>query len=313
MHSTVGDSLLDRLETWGVHRLFGYPGDGINGVFGALGRAGDRFDFIQARHEETAAPMAVAHAKFTGEVGVCIATSGPGAVHLLNGLYDARKDHQPVVAIVGQQPRSALGADQHQELNLPGVFADVAPDFCQTVMVPEQLDMVIDRAMRIAIARRTVAVIILPNDVQELAAVGTPPRGHGMQRTSHTISQPEIVPAKVDLHAAAELLRAGKRVAILIGSGAREAVDEVVAVADVLDAGIAKALLGKDVLPDHQSMVTGAIGLLGTHASWQMMEHCDTLLMTGTAFPYTEFLPETGTARAVQIDIDPVRVGKRFP
>jgi pyruvate dehydrogenase (quinone) len=314
MSLTVADALLDRLETWGMHRIYGYPGDGINGLIGALGRTGDRFEFIQTRHEETAALMAVAHAKFTGEVGLCIATSGPGAVHLLNGMYDARKDHQPLVVIVGQQPRSALGADQHQELDLHSLFSNVAADFCETVTVPEQAQMVIDRAIRIARTRNTVTAVILPNDVQDLDAVGTPPRAHGMQRTSAAIGDPpRVLPTDGDLRAAADVLRSGERVAILIGSGARAASAEVLAISDALGAGIAKALLGKDVLADDLPNVTGSIGLLGTRASWQMMDACDTLLMIGTSFPYTEFLPDTGAARAVQIDIDPTRTGMRFP
>lgn len=308
--STVSDFVLDRIESWGVRRIFGYPGDGVNGLFGSLDRAGDRFEFIQARHEETAALMAVAHAKFTGEAGVCVATSGPGAIHLLNGLYDAKKDHQSVVAIIGQQPLSTHGADQHQELDLEHLFADVA-GFCQTVLVPEQARMVIDRAFRIALSERTVACIILPNEVQEQDAVAMPPREHGMSRTSNVFSRPVVVPQPSDLHAAAEVLNAGERVAILIGAGARGAETQVHDVTEVLGSGVAKALLGKDVLPDSLPYVTGAIGLLGTKPSWDMMQTCDTLLMVGTSFPYIEFLPDG--ARAVQIDIDPTRVGLRYP
>ncbi|MCW2924588.1 MAG: thiamine pyrophosphate protein binding domain protein [Thermoleophilia bacterium] len=309
--TTVSDFVLDRLEQWGVTRLFGYPGDGINGLFGALARAGDRFEFVQARHEETAALMAVAHAKLTDAPSVCVATSGPGAIHLLNGLYDAKKDHQPVVAIVGQQARSTHGADQHQEVDLEALFSDVASAFCQTVTVPEQARMVIDRALRIATTRRAPTVVILPNDVQELDAVVLPERAHGMSRTSHVLSQPNVVPDPVDLRIAADLLNAGRRVAMLIGSGARGAVAEVRAVADVLDAGIAKALLGKDVLPDDVPGVTGTIGLLGTKPSWELMQGCDVLLMVGTSFPYTEFLPDG--VPAVQVDLDPTRIGLRYP
>jgi len=281
MSATVSDFILERLGTWGVHRIFGYPGDGVNGLFGALDRAGERFDFIQVRHEEAAALMATAHAKFTGDVGVCIATSGPGAVHLLNGLYDARKDRQPVVAIVGQQPRSALGSDFHQELDLQALFANVASEYCVTVSVPEQARHAIDRAMRIARTRNTVTVVIVPNDVQELGAVPIPPHAHGALHTSAAYSTPVIVPERVDIEAAAGILNTGSRVAMLIGSGARGAVDEVLAVADRLDAGIAKALLGKDVLPDDLPFVTGSIGLLGTQPSWEMMRDCDTLLHGG--------------------------------
>jgi pyruvate dehydrogenase (quinone) len=310
MTTTVSDFILDRLQGWGVRRLFGYPGDGINGIFGALERAGDRFEFIQARHEETAGLMAVAHAKFSGQLSACVATSGPGAIHLLNALYDAKKDLQPVVAIVGQQARVTHGADQHQEVDLEQVFAGVA-GFCQTVLVPEQARMVIDRACRIALERHTPCVVILPNDVQELEAVPMPRRAHGMSRTSDAFSRPVVVPADVDLRAAAEVLNSGERVAMLIGSGARGAEQQVRAIAERLGAGVAKALLGKDVLPDSLPYVTGAIGLLGTKPSWEMMQSCDTLLMVGTSFPYVEFLPEA--ARAVQVDIDGTRVGMRYP
>jgi pyruvate dehydrogenase (quinone) len=305
--------MLDRLQEWGVHRIFGYPGDGINGIMGALGRAGERFDFIQARHEETASLMAVAHAKFGGDVGVCLATSGPGAVHLLNGMYDARKDHVPLVAIVGQQPRSALGADQHQELDLHALFSSVATEFVQTITVPEQARMVIDRAFRIARSRRTVTCVIVPNDVQELVGVEMPPRAHGMQRTSSAYSEPVVVPDATDIAAAARIIDAGERVAILVGSGARGAADLVTQLADRVDGWVAKALLGKDVLPDTHPRVTGSIGLLGTRPSWELMQECDTLLMLGTSFPYTEFLPESGSARAVQVDLDPSRIGSRYP
>jgi pyruvate dehydrogenase (quinone) len=313
MADTVSDFVLDRLGEWGVTRIFGYPGDGINGVFGALRRANDRFEFIQARHEETAALMAVAHAKFSGEVGVCIATSGPGAIHLMNGMYDAQKDHVPLVAIVGQQPRSTWGADQHQEVDLEAMYADVASAFCQSVTVPEQARMVIDRAFRIAKHSSTVTCVILPNDVQDLEAVPLPEHAHGMARTSAAFARPEVIPARADLQAAADILNRGERVAMLIGAGAREAADEVLAVADALGAGIAKALLGKDVVPDDLPFVTGQIGLLGTHPSWELMQNCDTLLMVGTSFPYVEFLPEHPDVRSVQIDLDGERIGLRFP
>jgi pyruvate dehydrogenase (quinone) len=311
--ATVSDEILGRLVEWGVTRVFGYPGDGINGLVGAFADREGALEFIQARHEETAALMAVAAAKFGDDVGVCMATSGPGAVHLLNGLYDARKDHVPVVAIVGQQPRSALGADQHQELDLQSLLTVVAPECTQTISVPEQVHMAIDRAMRIARARRTVTCVIVPNDVQELEGVGEPPRAHGMQRTSAAYSEPIVVPRDADLDAAIEVLTSGQRLAILIGAGASAAAEQVERLADRLDAWIAKALLGKDVLPDAHPRVTGAIGLLGTKPSWELMQQCDTLLLVGTSFPYTEFLPESDAVRAVQIDLDPTRVGQRFP
>jgi pyruvate dehydrogenase (quinone) len=314
MKPTVSDFLLARLrDEWGVHRLFGYPGDGINGILGALGRADGDPELIQVRHEEMAAFMACGHAKLTGEVGVCLATSGPGAIHLLNGLYDARMDHAPVVAIVGQQPRPALGGHQQQEVDLPNLFKDVASDYVQTVMVPEQLPAVVDRAVRIAKARRTVTCVILPHDVQELAAVEEPPRELKANPTSAAYSEPRVVPYEADLRRAAELLNAGEKVAMLVGAGARGAAREVVEVAERLGAGVAKALLGKDVLADDLPFVTGCIGLLGTRPSWELMQGCDTLLLVGTGFPYATFLPEWDEARAVTIDLDPTRVGLRFP
>jgi len=312
MAKTVSDQLIERLVEWGVHRVYGYPGDGINGVMGALRRAQDKLEFVQTQHEELAAFMAASHPKFTGEVGVCIATSGPGAIHLLNGLYDAKADHQPVLAIVGQQARSALGGDFQQEVDLVSLFKDVAHEYVQMATVPEQILHLVDRAMRIARDRRAVTCLILPNDLQELAAV-EPPREHAMMHTGIGFTSPERAPRDLDLAAAAAVLNAGKKVAILAGAGALHATDELIAVADRLGAGIAKALLGKMAVPDDLPNVTGAIGLLGTAPSWKMMEDCDTLLMVGSAFPYSEFLPKPGQARGVQIDIEPSRLGLRYP
>jgi pyruvate dehydrogenase (quinone) len=309
----VSDHLLQRLHAWGVRRVFGYPGDGINGVMGALGRSDGSIEFIQTRHEELAAFMACAHAKFTGETGVCLATSGPGAIHLLNGLYDARMDHQPVVAILGQQARSALGGEYQQEVDLVSLYKDVASEFVQTVTVPAQLRHVVDRALRIATERRTVTCIILPNDVQELDAVPTPPREHGSVHSGIGSTRRALVPEDAALDAAAEILNSGKRVAILAGAGALQATDELIAVAERLGAGIAKALLGKAAVPDALPYVTGAIGLLGTAPSSDLMNGCDTLLMVGSNFPYAEYLPEEGRARGVQIDLDPSRLGLRYP
>ena len=312
MAKTVSEFLVDRLREWGVHRIYGYPGDGINGIMSALADAEGDPAFVQVRHEEMAAFMACGHAKFTGEVGVCLATSGPGAIHLLNGLYDAKMDHAPVVAIVGQQPRKALGGHQQQEVNLTSLFEDVAA-YVQMVTVPEQLPAVIDRAVRIAKAERTVTCVIVPHDVQDLEAVEELPHEMKVNPTSLDFAVPRTVPAEEDLQRAAEVLNAGEKVAILIGAGARHAADEVVEVADLLGAGVAKALLGKDSLPDDLPFVTGSIGLLGTKASWDLMQGCDTLLMVGTSFPYAQFLPEWDQARAVQIEIDPKMIGLRFP
>ncbi|MDR7152127.1 pyruvate dehydrogenase (quinone) [Hydrogenophaga palleronii] len=316
MTDTVSDFILDRLHAWGVRRIFGYPGDGINGLIGAMDRARKRdlgIEYVQTRHEELAAFMACAHAKFTGEVGVCLATSGPGAIHLLNGLYDAKLDHQPVVAIVGQQARAALGGDYQQEVDLLTLFKDVAHEYVQMATVPAQVRHLVDRAVRIARDTRSVTCLIVPHDLQELDAVRTPPREHG---TVHSgIDRPDLrsVPPLSDLERAAEVLNAGKKVAILVGAGALQATDEVIAVANQLGAGVAKALLGKAALPDDLPYVTGCIGLLGTQPGWQLMSECDTLLMVGSGFPYSEFLPEEGQARGVQIDIDPRMLSLRYP
>jgi pyruvate dehydrogenase (quinone) len=310
---TVGDFIVQRLHDWGVRRIYGYPGDGINGIMGALGRASDRMRFIQARHEELAAFMACAHAKFTGEAGVCLATSGPGAIHLLNGLYDAKLDHQPVVAIVGQTSRAAMGGSYQQEVDLHSLFKDVAHEYVQTAMTPEQMRHLIDRAVRIALVERTVTCVIVPHDLQEADAVAEPPREHGTVHSGIGVTHPVVLPSDADLRRAADVLNAGRKVAILVGAGARNAGDEIIRAADVLGAGVAKALLGKAALPDDLPFVTGAIGLLGTKPSWLLMNECDTLLMVGTSFPYSEFLPAEGKARGVQIDIDGRMLSLRYP
>jgi len=309
----VSDFFWKRMSDWGVRRIFGFPGDGINGLMGGLARTEGKIDFVQARHEEMAAFMACAHAKFTGEVGVCLATSGPGAIHLLNGLYDARLDHQPVVAIVGQQARTALGGHYQQEVDLHTLFKDVAGEYVEMATEPAQVRHVIDRAMRIAIANRAVTAIIVPNDLQELAAVETPPRAHGTVHSGIGYAAPRVMPADADLARAADALNAGKRVAMLVGAGALNATDEVIEIANLLGAGIAKALLGKAAVPDDIPYVTGSIGLLGTRPSYEMMMECDTLLMVGSGFPYSEFLPEEDQARGVQIDIDPKMLSIRYP
>lgn len=312
MTPTVGDFVIRRLDEWGVKRIFGYPGDGINGLFGALNRASDRMQFVQVRHEEMAAFMASAYAKFSGELGVCIATSGPGATHLVTGLYDARLDHQPVLAIVGQQARRALGGHYQQELDLAALFKDVAGDFVHQAATPAQVRHLIDRAVRIALANRTVTAIILPNDLQEMN-YEEPDRKHGTVHSGIGYRAPRTVPHADDLKAAAEILNDGRKIAILVGAGALHATEEVVAVADRLQAGAAKALLGKAALPDELPWVTGSIGLLGTGPSWDLMRDCDTLLMIGSGFPYAEFLPEEGQARGVQIDLRPDMLSLRYP
>jgi pyruvate dehydrogenase (quinone) len=312
MATTVGEFLLRRLTEWGIKRVYGYPGDGINGILGAFHQVPE-LEFTQVRHEEIASFAACAHAKFTGEVGVCMATSGPGAVHLLNGLYDAKLDHQPVVAIVGQQARMSLGADYQQEIDLTTLYKDVAAEFVQVCMVPGQMPHLVDRAMRVARATRSPTCIIVPNDVQELS-FEPPPRSHGSTFSSEEpFVRPHVVPDDAGLRHAAEILNAGEKVAILIGQGAKGAAAEVEQVADLLGAGVAKALNGRAVLPDDLPYVTGSIGLLGTKPSNDMMENCDTLLMVGTNFPYSEWLPERGQARGVQIDIDARLIGNRYP
>jgi pyruvate dehydrogenase (quinone) len=312
MAKSVSDFLIERLYEWGIRRIYGYPGDGINGIMGALNTHKEKMDFVQVRHEENAAFMACGHAKFTGEVGVCLATSGPGAIHLLNGLYDAKLDHQPVVAIVGQQARAAMGGSYQQEVDLTTLFKDVAHEFVHMATSPQQMRHLVDRAIRIAKNERTVTCIIIPNDVQELD-YEEPARTHGTVHSGLSYSKPSIIPFKADLQAAADILNSGKKVAMLVGAGAMHAADEVIQVADLLGAGIAKALLGKAVLPDDIPYVTGAIGLLGTKPSWDMMMDCDTLLMVGSSFPYSEFLPKEGQAKAVQIDIDGKMLGIRYP
>ncbi|MFB6461812.1 thiamine pyrophosphate-requiring protein [Bradyrhizobium tunisiense] len=315
MSQTVSDFIIQRLHQWGVRHIFGYPGDGINGVFGAMNRAQGKdheIGFVQARHEEMAAFMATAYAKFSRELGVCIATSGPGASHLVTGLYDALLDHQPVLAIVGQQARNALGGSYQQELDLVSMFKDVAGAYVVQASSPAQVRHLIDRAARIALARRTPTVIILPNDLQE-EPYEDPPRAHGTLHSGIGYSAPSIMPQEADLDRAAEILNAGNKVAMLVGAGALGATDEVIAVADRLSAGCAKALLGKAALPDDLPWVTGSIGLLGTEPSYNMMMECDTLLMVGSAFPYAEFLPKEGNARGVQIDIDASMMSIRFP
>jgi pyruvate dehydrogenase (quinone) len=308
----VGDFVVRRLREWGVRRVFGYPGDGINGVVLAFGReSGREIEWVQPRHEEMCAFMACAHAKFTGEVGVCIATSGPGAIHLLNGLYDAKLDRQPVVAIVGQQARTALGGSYQQEVRLEQLFSDVAA-YVEQVAHPAQARHVLDRAVRTAAAERAVACVVLPTDVQEEDAVPEPAHEHGTLHSSVGYAPPRVLPADEDLGRAATVLNAGSRVAMLVGQGALHATEEIVEVAERLGAGVAKALLGKAAVADELPFVTGAIGLLGTRPSWELMQGCDTLLIVGSSFPYSEFLPEEGQARAVQIDIDPRLIGLRY-
>ncbi|HEY7208395.1 MAG TPA: thiamine pyrophosphate-requiring protein [Gaiellaceae bacterium] len=312
MAELVADFVLKRLTEWGVHRIYGYPGDGINAFLGALDRADGNPELIQVRHEEMSAFMACGHAKFTGEVGVCLATSGPGAIHLLNGLYDAKLDHQPVVAVIGQQKRMSLGASYQQEVDLQVLFTDVS-EYVQTCMEPAQARQLVDRAMRIALDKRAVCTIIIPADVQEEKAVESPPRMHGAVYSSVGYARPRIIPPEAELDRAAEVLNGAQKVAMLVGQGALDASEEVEQTADLLGAGVAKALLGRTVLPDDLPFVTGPIGLLGSTASYELMENCDALLMVGTSFPYAEWLPKEGQAECVEIDIDASMIGIRYP
>ena len=312
MSQTVAEFVWKRLSEWGLSRVYGYPGDGVGGLDVALQKAAGFMDYMQVRHEEMAAFMASAHAKFTGQVGLCYATSGPGAIHLLTGLYDAKADHVPVVAIVGQQARSALGASYQQEVDLQNLFKDVASEYVMTAVVTAQVRTVIDRAVRIAQAKRAVTCVILPNDLQELE-YEDPPLAHGATHTGIGFPGQSTLPGSDALKRAAEILNQGKKVAMLVGAGALHATDEIIAVANRLNAGVAKALLGKAAVPDDLLFVTGSLGLLGTKPSWDLMKDCDTLLMVGSAFPYSEFLPKPGVARGVQIDIDGANVSLRYP
>ena len=311
MSQNVAEFVWKRLNAWGLSRVYGYPGDGVGGLDVALEKAKGFMDYVQVRHEEMAAFMASAHAKFTGQVGLCYATSGPGAIHLLNGLYDAKMDHMPAVAIVGQQARSALGASYQQEVDLQNLFADVT-EYVVTAVVPEQIRTCIDRAVRIAQAKRAVTCVIIPNDLQELEYKDAP-MVHGATHTGVGYPGAATLPNIGDIKKAAEILNQGEKVAILVGAGALHATDEVIAVANRLNAGVAKALLGKAAVPDDLPFVTGSLGLLGTKPSWDLMKQCDTFLMVGSAFPYSEFLPEPGNARGVQIDIDGANLSLRYP
>ena len=310
--TAVADQLLARLREWDVAQVFGYPGDGINGILGAFSRADDTPRFIQSRHEEMSALQAVGYAKFSGRPGVCLATSGPGAIHLLNGLYDAKLDHVPVLAIVGQTNRTAMGGSYQQEVDLLSLFKDVASDYVQMVTVPEQLPNVVDRAIRIAETRRAPTALIIPNDVQELD-YAAPTHEFKMVPSSFGLTRPTIGADPDGVRRAAEILNQGTKVAILAGQGASGCEAELRQVVDLLGAGVAKALLGKDVLSDELPWVTGSIGLLGTRPSYEMMRDCDTLLTVGSNFPYTQFLPDLDQARAVQVDIDGAMIGMRYP
>jgi pyruvate dehydrogenase (quinone)/pyruvate oxidase len=307
--------LITRLAEWGVDTIFGLPGDGINGIMEGLRRHADRVTFVLVHHEEAAAFMATAYAKATGKIGVCLATSGPGGIHLANGLYDAKLDHVPVLAITGMQETTVLGTAYQQEVNLDRLYEDVS-EYNQVVMNPAQLPTLVDVAIRTAYARRGVAHLTIPNDIQVAPAGQDPYQTVAPVRppsTAPVYLAPAVRPRDADIRAAADLLNAGRKVAILAGIGARGAGKLVEQAADRLGAPIVKSLLGKMVVPDDSPYVTGGLGLLGTKPSEELMDDIDTLLMVGTNFPYTKFLPQPGKVKVVQIDIDPTRAGTRIP
>jgi len=309
----ASDMLIETLIDWGVDTIFGLPGDGINGIMEALRVRQEKVRFIQVRHEESAAFMACAYAKYTGKLGVCLATSGPGGIHLLNGLYDAKLDGAPVLAITGMQFHDLIGTMTQQDVALDKTFLDVA-QFNERVMGPTHVEPLTDLACRIALSYRTVSHLCFPVDVQEMEVS----RRKGSKRnvphhTSHEYARSARLPDPIDLQEAANILNDGKKVAILAGRGAHRATEELILAADTLGAPIIKALLGKDSVPDDSPYTTGGIGLLGTKPSTEAMEDCDTILIVGSCFPYIEFLPKPGQARGVQIDLDPKRIGLRYP
>ena len=311
MKSTAADVLIDTIAEWGVDVIFGMPGDGINGIMEALRKRQDRIRFIQVRHEEAAAFMACAYAKYTGKLGVCLATSGPGGLHLLNGLYDAKLDGQPVLAITGHHFHDLIDTHAQQDVSLDRVFADVAV-YNTRVMGPSHVEPVADLACRTALAYRGVAHINFPVDIQEHEG-GERSKRNIAGHTSDVFARSARLPADDELQRAAAVLNAGRKIAILVGQGANGAADELEQVAERLGAPIIKTILGKAAIPDDHPYTTGGIGLLGTKPSQEAIEQCDTLLMVGTSFPYMEFLPKPGQARAVQIDIDAARIGLRYP
>ncbi|MBW4031971.1 MAG: thiamine pyrophosphate-requiring protein [Acidobacteria bacterium] len=312
--TTVSKFVIERIQEWGVTRVFGFPGDGIgefDGALGAADRAGHGFEYIRPTHEEICSLMATAHAKFTGEVGVCFATSSPGAFHMLNGLYDAKMDNQPVVAVVGQQGLAALGTFTQQESNLERTFADVAA-YVQTIVTPDQAQAVVDTAFRTAIALRQPTVIVLPHDVQGMDVESLSPK-NWVSRSSAVPPSTAITPPLAELQKAADLINAGRRVSLLVGAGAEGAGDEVLALATRIGAGIITALRGKQVISSDVPFHTQQLGLLGSLPSLHQMQRCDTLVMLGTNYPYGQFLPASGQARAVQVDLNPQQMGLRYP
>src|SRR5438477_2972756 len=307
---TAAEVLIDRLIDWGVEVIFGLPGDGINGIMEALRTRQEKIRFIQVRHEESAAFMACGYAKYTGKLGVCLATSGPGGIHLLNGLYDAKLDHQSVLAITGHTFHDLIGTHTQQDVDLDRVFSDVAA-YSERVMGPNHVKNVTDLACRTALSYHAVAHINIPKDIQETACDERSTR-NVKNHSSHILGASARLPGETELKRAADVLNSGKRIVILAGQGALHATDELEAIAEKLGAPIVKALLGKAAVPDDSPYTTGGVGLLGTKPSQEVLEDCDTLLLVGTSFPYIEFMPKPGQARGVQIELDPKRVGLRF-
>lgn len=312
MGQLVADALIDRLRQWDIARVFGYAGDGINTLLGALQRAGAP-EYVATRHEELAAFMACGHAKYTGGVGVCMATQGPGAIHLLAGLYDAKLDRRPVVAIVGQVVSTALGSGYLQEVDLHALFKDVCAQYVQTVFAPEQALTALDNAMRTAIATSTPTCLIIPHDVQQAEMPDETPHSHGVVPSSALSARPLITAPEAQLTQAADVLNAGTKVALLVGRGAAGAEDEIAAVVDAVGGGVTTSLLGKPIMAESLPWHTGVMGHLGTTASAELMAACDTLLIVGCNDPWTEFYPAPGQARAVQIDIEPRVLGAKYP
>jgi pyruvate dehydrogenase (quinone) len=315
MEKIASELLVERLADWGVDTVFGLPGDGINGIMEGFRRHADRVRFVLVHHEEAAAFMACGYAKSTGRLGVCLATSGPGGIHLLNGLYDAKLDHVPVLALTGMQETQLLGTGYQQEVHLEKLYQDVA-DYDVMALVPGQIPALVDRAVRTALAHRTVSHLTFPNDLQVAAADQVPYEGVGPARlpaTAPVYAAPPGLPRAADLERAAAVLNQGSDVVMLVGSGALGARDEVLQVADLLGSPIVKTLPGKAVVPDDHPLTTGGIGLLGTRPSEEAMEGAKTLFMVGTNFPYTKHLPGPDQVRTVQVDVDPVRAGNRMP
>ena len=312
MALTAADVLIETIQDWGVEIVFGLPGDGINGIMEALRKRRDEVRFIQVRHEEAAALMACGYAKFTGKLGVCLATSGPGVIHLLNGLYDAALDGQPVLAITGMAYHDLIGTYTQQDVALDRLFMDVAK-YSERIMGPAHVENVAHLACRTALAYRGVAHITFPVDIQEMDAGAYRSKRNVKHHTSDVYARSARLPAEDELAHAADVLNAGEKVAILAGRGALHATDELEQTADRLAAPIVKALLGKAAVPDDSPYTTGTIGLLGTRPSQEALEQCDTLLMVGTSFPYIEFLPRPSQARGVHIELDPMRIGLRYP